>query len=846
MATGLFKMLQSVQSTDEMLGFLDSSTFDVLVEFDLNSRTFQKIHDVSKKYPIPLQDGSFEDMYVTLVEILIHPEDKMRFCVLMTELEKRLNESEIPGLVSEEFRIRLLSGSYIWEEILIISGERFGLGDKVYRMFFYDVHVRKARELGLSDEPVLPADTRNELTGLPNKRQFTKGANKLLKNQLERWCVIAVDIENFKLFNEWYGHNRGDLLMTQIGMRLRIICEDMGGVAGYFGQDDFCLMIPYIPERIDKLYSDIAALVSEHGSAMSFMPAFGVSIAEEDVKLRDLLDRAFLAVRNAKESYHSRIRIYDKAMYTKTDKEYHILSDFFKAIKENEFVFYLQPQCRSSNGKIVGAEALARWKKRDGTLVPPDSFIPVLEKHGLITDLDMYIWEEVCKWIGKCIENGLTPVPISVNVSVIDILHSDITSIFDGLTRKYDISRDLINIEITESAYMSNTEYINSVVQGLRQKGFLVMMDDFGSGYSSLNMLKSLSLDIVKLDAQFLRTENSDKTKSMHILESVASMTKTLELPIVVEGVESREQKDYLQNIGCSYMQGYYFYKPMPVADFEKLLSDTDHIDSSGIRLKTNKQFRLQELLGEAIYSDNMLNNILGPCAFYLLHDNGQVDIVRFNEQFYEAVDVPDFHDRLTDIKRFLPKSDYAPMLRLLHEAEKDLLNGSTGLLHFYKTDGTLTTFFMRFYYLRDEGDDKLFYGAVQNITKLALLERKMSMLMEFSRDTVVFLRRKPDRNVESTVMFNGLEKQFGISRQALEKELNRLFGSGQKKIDPDCPVKPELFDRLAKAPSFEDRFNLTDIDGKTYTILIYVDCITDETGNIDCLVTLRNTSNAQ
>ena len=119
MATGLFKMLQSVQSTDEMLGFLDSSTFDVLIEFDLNSRTFQKIHDVSKKYPIPLQDGSFEDMYVTLMEILIHPEDKMRFCVLMTELEKRLNESEIPGLVSEEFRIRLLSGSYIWAEILV-------------------------------------------------------------------------------------------------------------------------------------------------------------------------------------------------------------------------------------------------------------------------------------------------------------------------------------------------------------------------------------------------------------------------------------------------------------------------------------------------------------------------------------------------------------------------------------------------------------------------------------------------------------------------------------------------------------------------------------------------------
>ena len=841
MSTSLFKLLQLVENTDEIRSFLNSSSFDVLVEFDLNSRTFQKIYDVSKKYPMPLSEGTFEDMYVTLTEILVHPEDKLRFCVMMNELDKRLASSEVQGMICEEFRFRLLSGSYIWLELVIISGERFRLSDNVYRIYFYDVHVRKTRELGLSDEPVLPAESRNELTGLPNKRQFTKGANKLLKNQLERWCVIAVDIENFKLFNEWYGHNRGDLLMTQIGMRLRIVCEETGGVAGYFGQDDFCLMIPYFPERIDKLYSDIAALVSEHGSAMSFMPAFGVAIAEEDVKLRDLLDRAFIAVRSAKESYHSRIRIYDKAMYTKTDKEYHILSDFFKAIKQNEFIFYLQPQCRSSNGKIVGAEALARWKKRDGTLVPPDSFIPVLEKHGLITDLDMYIWEEVCKWIGKCIENGLTPVPVSVNVSAIDILRSDITAIFEGLTRKYGISHELIKIEITESAYMSNPEQINTVVQGLRQKGFLVLMDDFGSGYSSLNMLKSLSLDIVKLDAQFLRTDKSDEAKSMHILESVANMTKTLELPVIVEGVESRGQKDFLQDIGCSYMQGYYFYKPMPVADFEQLLADSDHIDSSGIRLKTNKQFRLQEMLGEAIYSDNMLNNILGPCAFYRLHSDEQVDIVRFNEQFYEAVDVPDFHDRLTDIKRFMPESDHALILRLLLDAEKDLLNGSTGLLHFYKTDGTLTTFFMRFYYLRDEGSDKLFYGAVQNITKLTLLERQMSLLSEFSRDTVVFLRRKPDCGVEYSVLSNGLEKQLGISRQTLEEELNRIYGSGQNSIERQSTVKAELFDKLAHVPSFEETIDVTGKDGKTYAVFICANCVTDETGTMDCLITLQN-----
>lgn len=841
MSMGLFEMFKEVGAADKISGFLNNSSFDELIEFNLKSRTFVNPNDVSKKYPMPLAEGTFEDMYVTLTEILIHPDDKLGFCIMMNELEKRLDASEIPGLICGEFRFCLLSGSYHWVELVIVSGERFNLPEKVFRMYIYDIHSRKTRELGLSDEPMSAGDSRNEITGLPNKRQFTKGALKILKNKPERWCVISIDIENFKLFNEWYGHNRGDLLMTQIGTALRKISEETGGVAGYFGQDDFCLMIPYYTEKIEKLYSDISALITEQGSAMSFMPAFGVSVAEDGVKLRDLLDRAFIATRFAKESYHSRIRVYDKAMFSKTDKEYHILSDFFKAIKQNEFIFYLQPQCRASTGKIVGAEALTRWKKSDGSLVSPALFIPVLESHGLITDLDLYIWEEVCKWISRCIESGIKPLPVSVNVSVVDIIHTDIASVFEGLTHKYGISRDLIKIEITESAYMSNTEDINSAVQSLREKGFLVLMDDFGSGYSSLNMLKSLSLDIVKLDAQFLRTDKSDEEKSIQILESVTNMTKTLGLPIIVEGVESREQMEFLQNIGCSYMQGYYFYKPMPADDFEKLLSDSSKIDSSGIKLKTNKQFRLQEILGDAIYSDNMLNNILGPCAFYALYDNNDVDIVRFNEQFYEAVDVPDFHDRLTDIKRFMPESDHGLMVKLLKAAEKDRMNGATGLLHFYKTDGTLTTFFMKFYYLRDKDGAKLFYGAVQNITKLSTLEKQMSLLSKFSHDTVIFLRRKPKNGVEFSVLFNGLEKQLGLSQQTLERELNNMFYNEQNNTDNHSLLKHNLLDSITNSQSFEETIKVNGPDKKEHTVILYGDYIVDDTGTIDYIVTLRS-----
>ena len=553
-------------------------------------RTFKSLFHVSKKYAMPLSQGTYKEVFIGMSEELIHPGERDRFVELMNPetIIYRLSDSEIPGLHCEEYRFRLIVGNWHWVELVLITGEDFGLQPNVVRMYVFDCQSRKIRELGLTDTAVYTDNNRNEMTGLLKKRAFIKEVQQRIKNNDIEWCLVSIDIDNFKLFNEWYGHSEGDLLMIQIGATLLEAGERTGGTAGYFGQDDFCLLIPYDMELIGHIYEDIASLIGSRGSSSSFLPAFGVCIVTEEHELMDMLDRALLVGQVAKEGYHSRIRVFEKGMYSRTNEEYRVLTDFSRALKQHEIVFYLQPQCRASSGKIVGAEALARWVKPDGTIIPPDSFIPVLEKRGLISDLDLYIWDNVCRWIHDWIESGHTPLPVSVNVSVADILHTDLPAIFENLINKYELERKLLKIEITESSYITNT------------------------GSSTLNMLKNLNIDVIKLDAQFLNMDESNEEKSIHILESVTNMTKTIGVPIIVEGVETKEQRDFLVDMGCRYIQGYYFFRPMPTADFESLIDDPERIDTSGIAFKANQQFQLRELLDGNIYSDTMLNNILG------------------------------------------------------------------------------------------------------------------------------------------------------------------------------------------------------------------------------------------
>ncbi len=451
----------------------------------------------------------------------------------------------------------------------------------------------------------------------------------------------------------------------------------------------------------------------------------------------------------------------------------------------------------------------------------------------------MYIWEEVCRWQRSRIDGGHTPLPVSVNVSAADISHLDLPAVFEDLIKKYALERQLIKIEITESSYTSNTALVKDTVRSLREKGFTVLMDDFGSGYSSLNMLNNLNIDVIKLDAQFLDLDESNEKRGIRILESVTNMTKTLGVPIIAEGVETEKQREFLLDLGCRYMQGYYFYKPMPTEAYEALIADPERIDTSGIRFKSNQQFQLRELLDENIYSDTMLNNILGPCAFYSLHGDG-VDIVRYNEQFYEAVDIPNFADRLENIQRFMPKSDVPLMLDLLHNAVKDSMNGAKGILHFYKTNGTLTTFFMHFYYLHTEGECQIFYGAVQNITKLSNLEKQVTLLARIAAETVLFLSRMPDDTIRFTVLFNGLEAETGLDARTLEQSLHNksFYARFQSKDTPS--VYDSLRYKIEHSEAFTTVLHTQNAAGDPLDLIAHGNYMQDNTENMNYIITLK------
>ena len=495
---------------------------------------------------------------------ILHPEDEKNFL-------KEFTKENILRAIDEK-------GAFTISYRHLVDGETSYVSMNITRMQEDSRHIL----VGVNNNGDI--DSRNELTGLHTESALYIRGKELLRAHPEGWCVIAMDLEHFKLFNEWYGREAGDELLAQIGDRLTKVEAKTGGLACYLGQDDFALIVPYDEEQVKKLFGHIHELVVEHGTSVGFMPAVGVCMSDDAaVSVEELFDRAAQAAQHAKEDYHHRIRVFEESMYKKTERDYQILSDFQLALQNNELFIQLQPQCQIETGRVVGAESLVRWKKADGTMVSPGIFVPVLEQYGFVTDLDQFVWEEVCAWQRKWIDGGHTPLPVSVNVSQIDIFTIDVPSHFELLLWKYKLPVDVIKIEITESAYVGDGSVVDTVKR-LREKGFLVLMDDFGSGYSSLNMLRNLNVDIIKLDAQFLRM-NSDDRKGVHILESIVGMAKSMEVPIIVEGVETEEETTFIKSLGCRYVQGYHFYRPMPVPDFEALIGDEGNIDTSGFLL---------------------------------------------------------------------------------------------------------------------------------------------------------------------------------------------------------------------------------------------------------------------
>lgn len=403
------------------------------------------------------------------------------------------------------------------------------------------------------------------------ERFFVEQVAKRLETiEPEEYCLVYLDIYKFKLINEMFGYDKSDELLKAMAEDLNKLAENNNGLCGRIIADKFIVFLPNRQDIVDEFYTK--KLRPNRIIPSEIYLHYGIYVIRTmDIPVAQMIDCAQLAQKEVKGNYDNCVNYYDEELKQKIIREQEIINTMRKALEDQEFVTYLQPQYNYETGDITGAEALVRWISSTIGFVSPGDFIPIFETNGFIIKLDEYIWEEACRQIRDWIDRGYPPVPISVNVSRVDLLEGAVADKLVGLIEKYNLTSDLLRVEITESAYMDNPQQLIAEVTKLRDKGFVIEMDDFGSGYSSLNILKDVPISVLKTDLKFL-TDTGASNAKCEILEVINQMAYHMGLEVIAEGVETKKQADYLKSIGCKMMQGYYFSKPVPIWEFEQLV----------------------------------------------------------------------------------------------------------------------------------------------------------------------------------------------------------------------------------------------------------------------------------
>jgi EAL domain-containing protein (putative c-di-GMP-specific phosphodiesterase class I)/GGDEF domain-containing protein/ABC-type amino acid transport substrate-binding protein len=419
----------------------------------------------------------------------------------------------------------------------------------------------------------------DSLTGAFSAAGFNKKVIELLQaNPTTPYIITYNNIKNFKFINSQLGRQSGDDLLKFYVERVSEHLTPKEAI-GRLDADHFVLLA-LIPEgsildnRVQSILDPIKNFFINRGSDYDVQVSYGIYVLTpsdyETLDIDHMLDYARFAERKARESNSGDYEVYNIDQWEKGKLLSDVCGHFSTALKQNEIQVWYQPQVNYKTGKIVGAEALCRWNHGALGWISPGLFIPILEQANLIYELDKYVWDKVCQDIQRWNEQG-DKKSISINLSRFDIeANNNIAKYFSDLTKRHNISPLQLRIEITEGAYVANSQLILETTERLHEYGFIVEMDDFGSGYSSLNMLKEVPVNVIKLDYGFFRGEQH-KDKSRIIINHIIKMLRSLQIDLIAEGVETKEQADFLLDKGCDIMQGFYFFKPMPVNDFEAL-----------------------------------------------------------------------------------------------------------------------------------------------------------------------------------------------------------------------------------------------------------------------------------
>ena len=491
-------------------------------------------------------------------------------------------DNQIP--VTYGTQVNLLT---LWISTFVVSLSSFKLhlseGEKEEELTEANTRLRKNEEeltatnarLRKNEEALTAANTRlrqladyDELTEIPNLHTFRHATHVLLENFKNfenitaHFTILFIDIENFKSYGQKYGYSKGDEFLHGFAQGLERIFKNE--LVARLSDDHFAALceLENVQERTDavaKLLHDMKEGVRMHLKVGAY------EITDEDASVTQAIDKARIACNSIKRKSYERVAFYDEAMQTQTERRTYIINNIKRAVREGWIEAFYQPvvDCSGGTGKLIGYEALARWRDPTYGLLPPFVFIETLEEYREIDRLDRCIIEQVCQHLKEELDAGKNPVPVSLNFSRLDFELYDVCGFLCEMTDKYQVPPSLLDVEITESALTEQMGTLQDNMRRLREAGFSLWLDDFGSGYSSLNVLKDFQFDVLKIDMAFLRGF-PDNPKAAPVVASICSLAQTLGLITLCEGVETKEQFDFLNSIGCNRAQGYFFGKPEP------------------------------------------------------------------------------------------------------------------------------------------------------------------------------------------------------------------------------------------------------------------------------------------
>ena len=384
--------------------------------------------------------------------------------------------------------------------------------------------------------------------------------------------AIVLDIEQFHSLTEINGHDFGEQTLRGLSKDILEFSKETGGIAGRFETDQFDIYCQHLDDY-NAVYDRFQSMLDNLTSHSGIMLRMGVMPWQETVEPTKMLDSARIACNMARNHYNRHLVIFDEKVHEREVFRQHLLNDLHHAVENKEFEVYYQPQyyIQSDIPNLSGSEALVRWNHPVFGVIMPSDFIPILEKEGQISVLDKYVWTESIRQVAEWRKKYGIIVPVSINLSRVDFFDPTIINTLNNLLAENGLDCSAVNLEVTESAYADNENQVMQVLEELKKNGYNIEMDDFGAGYSSLGMLSSMPIDMLKMDSSFIKHVEADE-KNVRLVELIIDIAKNLKVPVVAEGVETEYQLQLLKKLGCSFVQGYYFSRPLPVQEFETMI----------------------------------------------------------------------------------------------------------------------------------------------------------------------------------------------------------------------------------------------------------------------------------